>query len=329
MKRILLIAIAAALVIGSILWFASTPRQSPLPAISEEAASSSSSPAAASSVSSEPLSEPFQTFQGRVQPLEASVYMEGTHRLVLHDGAFLLLSSDTVSLQAYEGKQVEATGVVQDAVEGGIRIMAVKDITLLASDEESSSSSPAESASSSSPPARPAPRPPSSAARSSLPAPTPPPASAQSSASAPPRAFDAAMLDRMRKMAKPKPESAWTQQYCSSHIGVCFPVRADYWYRSFGASTASLWHVEINSEDIANLGDGPLTVNLVAGRLDPSIADQSVAMNGDFLFGYRSWTGNQHFEVAAPAELRAAVEYITRNIIPYEPPAESSSTSSR
>lgn len=324
MKRAVVIIVAVLLAAGTAAWLWRA-RESAAPA--GEGASSSSFLEESSS-SSAAREEAMQTYVGLVEELGASIYMEGSHRLLLQDGGFLLLRSDIVNLQIYEGQEVAATGSVRDSVEGGALIMSVIEVALLPSSAEQSSegdggSSATASAASSSSAVSSSP----ALSSSAPPPPTPLPAlSASSSVSS--LSMDSAMLQRVRKMAREKPESAWTLQYCSAHIAVCFPVRGDYYYQSFGATTSSLWHVEINSEEIVNLGDGPLVVNLVAGRLDPSIEDLSVVANGDVVTGYRAWTASRHFEVTAPIELRAAVEFVSTHIIPYEQPEEQAASSS-
>ena len=121
-------------------------------------------------------------------------------------------------------------------------------------------------------------------------------------------------------MAKARGPETWTQQYCSSHVGVCFPVRSDYWYHSFGAAADTVWHVELSSEDVVNLGDGPLSVDLVTGRLEGELSDGLIRELDGTVYGYRSWTGNRYFRVSAPTELRASVEFITKGIAPYDAP---------
>ena len=69
-------------------------------------------------------------------------------------------------------------------------------------------------------------------------------------------------------MAKDDMSAAnWSREYCTSHLSFCFPVHKNWWYKSFGATTSYLWHVEISSEEINALGEGPLVVNLVSGSL--------------------------------------------------------------
>ena len=101
---------------------------------------------------------------------------------------------------------------------------------------------------------------------------------------------------------------------------MCFPVRSDYWYHSFGAAADTVWHVELSSEDVVNLGDGPLSVDLVTGRLEGELSDGLIRELDGTVYGYRSWTGNRYFRVSAPTELRASVEFITKGIAPYDAP---------
>jgi len=123
-------------------------------------------------------------------------------------------------------------------------------------------------------------------------------------------------------MARSRGMDAWTQQYCSSHIGMCFLVRNDFWYKSFGSIPGVLWHVELNGADILTQGDGPISVDLVASRLPDGVADLQIVEKGNVVMGYRTWTSNRHFVVTAPKELRASVEVIINNMTPYEAPAQ-------
>lgn len=130
-------------------------------------------------------------------------------------------------------------------------------------------------------------------------------------------------------MAKAKTDAAnFTQVFCSRHAGFCVPIHKSWYYNSFGATSSYLWHVEVSSEEVAELGDGPLVINLATGSLDASIADGSVVTQGDFVIGYRQWTNGRHFEVSAPAALRSAVAYITENISVYLQEGEASTSSS-
>ncbi len=82
------------------------------------------------------------SFTGRVEDLGPSIYMQGTHKLALEDGRFILLdaASADVLLPEYVGEQVEATGSTETTVEGGATILHVERIVRLLSDSASSAS---------------------------------------------------------------------------------------------------------------------------------------------------------------------------------------------
>ncbi|PIZ43338.1 hypothetical protein COY33_01680 [candidate division WWE3 bacterium CG_4_10_14_0_2_um_filter_42_7] len=64
---------------------------------------------------------------GKIVPLEASLYMEGTHRLVDDDGnTLILLSAKDDKLKLSEGMKVQVSGVVRKTLEGDAEIMAVE-----------------------------------------------------------------------------------------------------------------------------------------------------------------------------------------------------------
>jgi hypothetical protein len=84
---------------------------------------------------------------------------------------------------------------------------------------------------------------------------------------------------------------------------------------SFGAAAQALWHVEVSSEEITAMGDGPLTVNLLAGSLSAKgIADESIVPSGEWVIGYKEWMNDRHFEVRAPIALQEAVTYVTQHL---------------
>ncbi len=247
-------------------------------------------------------------------------------------GSSFALVNGTYDFAEYDGKEVEISGSLEESLDGTIRLLTVRELTEVVGDSSSSESSSevsSESSSSSvssassqavSSMASAASSKISSAAKSSSSVAVSSISSVASS-SAGSDVMSAEWKARMQKMAKARGPETWTQQYCSSHVGVCFPVRSDYWYRSFGASAGSLWHVELNSEDILNLGDGPLVVDLVSGRLEGELTDGLIREADGSVFGYRAWTNNRYFRVSAPKELRASVEIITKGIAPYETPA--------
>jgi hypothetical protein len=64
---------------------------------------------------------------GKIVPLEASVYMQGTHRLVDDNGnTLVLLNAKDDKLKLSEGMKVEVSGVVRKTLEGDAEIMEVE-----------------------------------------------------------------------------------------------------------------------------------------------------------------------------------------------------------
>lgn len=255
------------------------------------------------------------TYEGTLAPAGISIYMEGSHRLIMDDGEFLLLESENVDLNGYVGETVSVTGDVRSTVEAGGLIMDVTDIALskVESSASVSSSSQARSA------------PSSAAASSGLSSRTPPsstpsstvPSPASVASSAPPGNAGQTSAQTLAMAKDDLSGEQWSQQYCSPHIGFCIPVHRNWWFKSFGATTSYLWHLEVSPEELQDLGDGPLVVNLVTGNL-PASDDETFKGQGDFVVGLKTWTENRHFEITAPQELRSAVEYITKNLTAQE-----------
>lgn len=256
------------------------------------------------------------TYEGTLELAGISVYMEGTHRLIMDDGEFLLLESDAVDLNGYVGETVSVTGDVRSTVEAGGLIMDVTDIELskVQSSASVSSSSQARSMPSSSAASSIL-----SSQKSSLPPAPSSTMSSQASFASSVSLGDAGQTSaKTQAMAKDDLATGqWTQQYCTSHIGFCIPVHRNWWFKSFGTTTSYLWHVEVSPEELQGLGDGPLVINLAAGSI-PDSDDAKIKEQGDFVVGLRSWTENRHFEITAPKELQSAVEYITKNLTAYE-----------
>lgn len=268
-----------------------------------------------------PVEEPEQevmedvTYEGTLEPAGISIYMQGSHRLIMDDGDFLLLESEELDLEAYENEDVSVTGDVRPTVEAGGLIMTVKRIERISEEEaESSSSSSSEEEESSSSSS-------SSLGLSSV-------ASSRASSVAVSSVAAASSVSggtsdtlqaRANIMAKDDiSPSLWTQQYCTSHIGFCIPVHKNWWFKSFGTTTNYLWHVEMGPEELLNLGDGPLVVNLLSGSIETKgVEDSAVVTQGDYVIGYRAWTENRHFEISAPANLKSAVAYITKSLTVY------------
>ncbi len=283
-----------------------------------------------------------QSFEGTLQKAGVSIYMEGTHRLYTADNQPVLLESSTVNLDDYLDKNVRVTGDARPTVEHGGILVRVLHVDLLPSGGMptvetgaeissatvssadvsaqammvASSSSPSSAHASSS--FKKAPVHFSSSASSLAP-------SAQTSSAA----ADASPLSqRTAAMATAKVDgTTFTQEYCSRHVGFCVPVHHSWFYYSFGTTSSYLWHVEVSSEEITNLGDGPLIINLISGDLPSTASDGSIADHGSFIVGYRAWTNNRHFEISAPASLRTAVGYIVAHLSVYHVDQETSSGS--
>lgn len=277
--------------------------------IPSENESSSSSSSAQSVVETHNVS-----FTGTVRPSGISIYMEGTHRLELGDGRFILLSSETADLNGYVGESVEVTGSIRPTVEEGGTIMRVEQIRLLESSSVSSSSSvsPVASAASSAS---------SVAAASSAVPPVSSVASAKSSLPSSPASSAASVAvdvsAQIATMAKQDFSAAnWTQAYCApTTISFCVPVHRNWYFKSFGAATEALWHVEVGSVAIENVTDGAIAVNLLGGSLaSKGRTDNEVRVEGSMVRGYREWTKERHIEIIAPAALESAVTYMTQHL---------------
>ena len=280
------------------------------------------------------------SYQGIVQKAGMSVYMQGTHRLELSDGRVVLLESQELDLNRYVNKKVAVLGAVRPTVEDSGMIMRVEQITLLqeessssssevSSEEGSSHSSVESSASSVAASSKSSVMTVSSkssvssiaissivsSASSSMVSSM---ASSSFSSLAPLSTTDteAQMNARVQIMAKANMADAlWTQQYCTTHIGFCFPVHKNWWFKSFGTTTSYLWHIEISTEDITDLGQGPLVVNVMSGNLaSVNAVDGTVRTQGEFVIGYKALKDNSHIEVSAPKALEAAVRYILGHI---------------
>ena len=107
----------------------------------------------------------------------------------------------------------------------------------------------------------------------------------------------------------------WTQEYCSAHVGFCVPVHKNWYYKSFGAMSTVLWHVEIGAVDVQSTGDGPIVVELKSGDVvGLGVGDSDVRVVGERAIGYRSFSDNRHIEISGPKDLREPVEYITKGL---------------
>ena len=263
------------------------------------------------------------SYRGTLEPLDAGIYQQGTHMLSLGDGRMILLESSMVDFEPFIGTSVEVFGALRPTVEAGGIIMRVEQITGLSAGSgisvSSQSSSPSEHVidagssqeivKSSAPPVAAT----SATARSSAPvlSRSPAPASVPASSTAP--VADAGRDARIRTMAKEDISAArWTQLYCSSHIGFCIPIHKNWWYISFGNTSDTLWHVEVNSAEFETLGSGVISIDLIGGDIGSAgHSDNEIRVSGGTVTGYRSWSQGRHFAITADASLEAAVRYMT------------------
>ena len=272
------------------------------------------------------------SYRGVVEPLGISLYMQGTHRLALEDDRFVFLEGPAVDLNVYLGEEVEVFGAARPTIEAGGIIMRVERINRISprsaasseasefsSSEWSSVVSSALPLSRSSLSSRVSSLRSSVSISSSVSSHSADSTSSRSSASSHSAGSFGGSVEQDAKVATMAKEKftaeQWTQEYCSSHAGFCVPVHRNWWFKSFGATASSLWHVEISSEPVENLGDGTLLVNLVQGDISGSgAADREVRMHGNFAVGYRSFSENRHFEISAPMDMKEAVQYMTENL---------------
>lgn len=290
-------------------------------------------PAAASSSSAESSAPAMAMAEGKLAKVGIGIYMQGTHRLMTDLGQELLLQSSTLQLDDYVDLQVRVSGEVSPAVENGAMIMTVQTIervesssSVMSSSEmsvsstssvaSSSSSLTSSSSSISSLAAMQASSVASSVRRSSSVASSAPAVSSRSSVSS---AALSAVDASVTAMAKAKVDATnFTQKYCSSHIGFCIPVHRNWFYKSFGAASSSLWQVEISDHETENAGEGVIFVRLVSGALQGA-EGVAVETEAGKVVASRQWTGNRHFEISGPAELKSAIEFIAAGLAVSEP----------
>lgn len=262
-------------------------------------------------------------YRGIVQPAGISIYMQGSHRLVLPDGRFVLLESQSLDLNGYVGEEVELFGSTRPTVEANGIIMNVNEAKLILPPEEDSAEGPdevpklveREPAEQPTKPTEPLPLRSSEGAKGGT-----EPSQPLESSTSPEPALSADLTAVIEAMAAENFSAEhWTQEYCSSHIGFCIPVHRNWWYKSFGTTTTTLWHVEVGNSPVLNLGDGHITLNLLFGDLSlENQATSEVRIDNDTVVASRPWSGNRHFEIRAHAKLEAAARYMIDHISSYE-----------
>lgn len=113
--------------------------------------------------------------------------------------------------------------------------------------------------------------------------------------------------------------SLWSQKYCTGHIGFCVPVHKNWYYKSFGATTSTLWHVEFAMKDIQAIGQGVISLNLISGSSqDAGGADGKVETKGNIVIAYKDWDG-RHIEITADARLAEPVTYMLSQMQRFTP----------
>ncbi len=331
-----------------------------------------------SSESSDDLITHNVSYVGTIDELGMTTYMQGTHKLSLDGGQFLVLESTdaNLNLNTYLGKRVEVHGSLQPTVEVGGMLLRAEEVIVLDVLEESSSSSetsegtkkmcggiagiqceegqdcvddPSDSCdpmnggadcsgmcitnesssssemsssetSSSVSSSKTSSSVATSSAKSSSKSSSAASVTSSSSSSISVPADSAAMEQQNATLAKQTydQDSLWTQKYCTSHIAFCIPVHKNWYFKSFGATTSNLWHVELGMVDIAELGDGAIIMNLVSGSSASMQAqDGQIKTQGSDIIGFRDWDDGTHFEIIADARLKAAVSYMLSHITPY------------
>ncbi len=316
------------------------------------------------------------SYTGTIEELGITTYQEGTHKLALDDGQFLILESTdaNLNLDTYLGKYVEVHGSLQPTVEAGGMVLMIEEVIVLDMSSSSSSSqkmcggiagiqcdagqecvddpsdscdplnggadcsgmcvpkvmmssssssamssSTVSSAVSISSKSASSVMAVSSSKSSSMPIVVSSSSSISSSQSSVP-ADSAAMEQQIVLLAKQTydQDSLWTQKYCTSHVGFCVLVHKNWYFKSFGATTSNRWHVELGMVDIAELGDGAIIINIVAGSSASMQAqDGQIKTQGTDVIGFKDWTDGTHFEIIADARLKAAVSYMLSHITPY------------
>lgn len=114
-------------------------------------------------------------------------------------------------------------------------------------------------------------------------------------------------------------DGLWTQKYCTSHVAFCIPVHKNWYFKSFGATTTNMWHVEFSMADIEALNMGPIFMNLSQGSSASMNAESGqIRTQGSDVVGFLDWRDGTHFEIIADARLKAAVQYMLAHVTPYE-----------
>lgn len=292
------------------------------------------------------------TYQGTVEDTGVTVYQQGTHKLTLENGSFILLESSSIDLDAYLGRRVEVRGSTSPTVEAGGTIMVVAEVTDLDASSSSASAKmcggiagiacdagmnciddpsdscdpnqggadcggicvPSSVSSTSSVAA--ASSSVQAASSSQAPVSSAPPASSAMSVSS----SSVVSTDLEAKIVVMMKEdftnaARWTQTYCSQHMGFCLPVHKNWYYKSYGAKAGSLWRVEFDNAELPDTPDsGVIKLNVLSGTsASAGGSSGQISVNGSVAIGYFDFD-DKHFEISGDTRLRAAIEYMISHI---------------
>ncbi len=277
------------------------------------------------------------SYAGTVQPAGISIYQQGSHRLSLPGGKFILLEAENLDLNGYVGEAVTIFGSLRPTVEAGGMIMRVERIELTepkeeeladeevveeeekkdVNEEEAIELEPGDEETAD-------PEVVSELPDTEAEVPTEDLVDEEEEEEEEedvveqiaPEVATEEFTQRVEVMSRQDYTPAnWTQKYCSSHIGFCNPVHRNWWFKSFGTTNNKLWHVELSSAPIDAMGQGPISVDLFAG--DIPVANGTIDDSDGTVVGYTEWTFGRHFVISADSSLKEAVEYITKNITEY------------
>ncbi len=148
---------------------------------------------------------------------------------------------------------------------------------------------------------------------------TPVSSASSSSSAAPAIAPSEPVVAQMAKQSYAT-SGIWTQKYCTGHVGFCVPVHKNWYYKSFGATTSTLWHVEFGISEIDALGQGGISLNLISGTAESAGGiDGKTEEKAGIIVGYKNWDGGKHIQIAADARLTEAVTYMLDHLERYAP----------
>lgn len=121
-------------------------------------------------------------------------------------------------------------------------------------------------------------------------------------------------------MSKVSADTAnYTTKYCTGYIGFCVPMHKYWFYQSFGANVPpALWNVEVSNQEVRQSGDGVILVRLMPGGLAAEESEGVAVEQENNVIAQRQWTGNRHFEIFGPTELKAAIEFMANGIEVYQ-----------